>query len=779
MEHPYRFLILEDTPADLELLLRELKRADLPFEYESADDGPSLRRALEHGTWDVVISDDGLSGYSGIEALREVRHHDPDLPFVVFSGTIGEEYAVELMRAGAQDFIPKGKPARLIPAIRRELQEAAERRARIAAQEDLRRLRERLEFFLDEGPSVIYSRTQEEGWPLVFVTRNIAKLFGYEQKEILGHWRNRNDLVHPDDRSRIAEGCEALLLRGSNVQEYRLRCKDGSYKWVSDAAKIIYGPDGTPREWVGNLTDVEEKTRAEEALAASEERYRWLVEHSSDTIMVTDEEGIIKFVSPSAKRISGYEVGELMGRSLFEMPVLPKDREKVRTVFAEVLARAGVSLSVEVRILHKDGSIRIVDAAAVNLLHDTRVSGILLSIRDITERRNMEAHLLRAQRMESIGVLAGGVAHDLNNILTPIMMTLELLHARLNDESGRRMLQTLESSVERGADLIRQILSFARGHEVEYVLIQPKHLMREVEGIITHTFPKSIDIRVEVPPDLWTVSGDATQLHQVIMNLCVNARDAMPEGGVLRIKAENRELRAADLADRPGIIPGPFMMLSVSDTGTGMTPEVQKLIFDPFFSTKEVGRGTGLGLATVWTIVNSYGGFVEVSSQVGAGSTFVLCLPAELGRKVEEQGSEEEAGATGNGELVLVVDDEAGIRELMKTVLEINGYRVLTAANGAEALEVYLEHEKEIDLAVVDMVMPVMDGKSTIQALAKLNPRLPFIAVSGMARSMEDLSDGNDIQFLQKPYTARTLLDVISKALTVRKPCSDDVSSPT
>lgn len=389
-------------------------------------------------------------------------------------------------------------------------------------------------------------------------------------------------------------------------------------------------------------------------------------------------------------------------------------------------------------------------------------------IRDITEKKRLESQFLRAQRMESIGTLAGGLAHDLNNILSPILTATELLQMRTNEEGNLRLLELIQTNALRGSEMIRQVLSFARGVEGDYTILQPSHLIKEIVRILTDTFPKNIEIRFSLSPGLWPVSGDATQLHQVLMNLCVNARDAMPEGGKLRIEAENVEIDEHYARMNVEAKPGRYVRLLVQDSGMGIPREILDKIFDPFFTTKKQGQGTGLGLSTAAGIVRSHGGFVNVYSEVDRGTHFTIYLPASQSPQPAPPPLLRPDLPRGNGECILVVDDEASIREVARETLTTFGYTVMTAHDGTDALAQFAAHAEQIQLVLTDMMMPYMDGPATIRALRKLSPSLRIIVTSGLKTTPRQAETSSlEIQaFLPKPYTAETLLKTIAKVLT-------------
>ena len=387
---------------------------------------------------------------------------------------------------------------------------------------------------------------------------------------------------------------------------------------------------------------------------------------------------------------------------------------------------------------------------------------------DITEKKQFETQFLRAQRLESLGTLASGIAHDLNNVLTPILAIVQLLPLRLPDinDSTRQMLKSLESSAHRGAELVKQILSFARGVEGKRIHLQLHHLLLESQAIIEQTFPKAIAIRADIPSDLWSISADVTQLHQVFMNLFVNARDAMPQGGVLAIAAENQVLDALAARKHPEATAAAYVVVSVTDTGIGIAPDIMHRIFDPFFTTKEIGKGTGLGLSAVLGIVRSHGGFIDVSSELGKGSTFKVYLPAS--QAVDEAPVDELEPLIGNQELILIVDDEVAICEIIKTTLESYNYRVLTASTGNEAIAIFAEQRHQIATVMMDVMMPGMDGAAILSIFKQLKPEVNAIAMSGIhsAEAIAQAEKRGFRFFLHKPFTTQDLLQSLRPELT-------------
>lgn len=518
--------------------------------------------------------------------------------------------------------------------------------------------------------------------------------------------------------------------------------------------------DGRPARLVV-ARDVTERRLAE----AKMREQAALLDKAQDAIMVRDLSHRLTYWNRSAERIYGWTAAEVIGQPMDKL--LGVDHEKFAEADRQV--RETGEWNGEIQKHTKAKTLLTVDARWTLLRDDEGQPQAILTIdTDITERKKLEQQFLRTQRMESIGTLAGGIAHDLNNLLAPITMGVELLKQFSPDEKSRQLITNIERSAKRGADLVKQVLSFARGVDGARVSIHLKHLVREIESILENTFPKNIRLDTSTPNDLWLVQGDPTQLNQVLLNLSVNARDAMPQGGHLTIQVRNTRIDAQYAAMNPNVRPGPYVQIEVTDTGTGMSPEIIDRIFDPFFTTKEMGKGTGLGLATVQGIVRSHGGFITVYSEVGKGSTFKVYLPAQSEAAAPaEAPPAEEALPRGAGELVLIVDDEATILSVTRQTLETFGYEVLAAEDGAQAIGLYALHRERVALVLTDMMMPVMDGPALIAALQRINPTVRVIVTSGLnanggvARAVA----AGVRHFLPKPYTAETLLKLIRQTL--------------
>jgi two-component system, cell cycle sensor histidine kinase and response regulator CckA len=637
MNSHLRVLIVEDSEDDMLLLLRELRQGGYTPDYLRVETAATMAAALEQRSWDIVIADYTLPGFSAPAALQ-VLQQKCDLPFIIVSGTIGEETAVAAMRAGAHDYLLKGNLARLVPAVERELREAQERQKRLVAEQALRESEERFRQLSENMTESVFWMADPVAQQMLYVSPAYERIWGSSSASLSTNFMEWFGAIVPDDRERIQTRFFGQALLGNYDEEYRITRPDGTVRWIRDRGFPMQNATGSPDRVVG--------------------------------------------------------VAE-----------------------------------------------------------------------DITSRKLTEAALRRTERLDSLGTLASGIAHDLNNVLTPIMGIVELLPLKIinMDEATQELLEILHDSTHRGADLVKQILSFTRGIEGKPTNTQVTHLLAEIRKVIQQAFPKNIELYTDFAPDLWLIAADATLLHQVFMNLCVNARDAMPNGGKLSIITENLMIDENYARMNLDAQVGAYVVVTIADTGVGIAPEILDHIFDPFFTTKAIGKGTGLGLATVMGIVKSHNGFINVYSELNKSTRFKIYLPAtDTGETIAPKDLEPQWG---EGELILIVDDEIPIQEVAQATLEAHGYRAITASDGIEAIALYAQHKQEISVVLLDLMMPSLDSITIIRTLQKLNSQVQIIAMSGLATNEAVTKTMNEhVQaFLAKPFAAPELLNLLSR----------------
>ncbi len=646
MKRPLHLLLVEDSPDDAGLILAQLKRDGFDPSWTRVETEADFVTEIKKLP-DLILCDYSLPQFSGLRAAKILQETGLLIPFILVSGTVGEDAAVEAMRHGATDYLLKDRIARLGSAVERALEQAQLRRQRITDEADLRRTHEALRQMVAHSPVVIYElEVQGQQFLPVRVSENIERMLGYSAAETMtASWWT--DCLHPDDLAGAVKGATKGMAAGTHSTQYRIRHKNGIYHWIEDSGKLVQNEPGRPAKIVGALIDITERKRLEE------------------------------------------------------------------------------------------------------------------------DKSRLEDQFLRAQRLENIGMLAGGIAHDLNNVLAPIIMSCDLLAKEVHEERPRSLLEMIEGSAQRGVDLVKQVLSFARGMEGQRLAVQPQHIIREIVSIARQTFPKTIRVKSHLPRSTWIVMADPTQLHQVLLNLCINARDAMPDGGQLLVSVEDILLDGSTPGGPDGAEPGKYVVIKVKDSGTGIDPVIKSKIFDPFFTTKGQGLGTGLGLSTSLAIVKTHAGFMELESELGTGSTFEIWLPAAAEQHASAPPTDEVHFVRGHGECVLVVDDEAAIRTLTKQTLEAYGYSVLTASNGAEAVAVYARHKDEIEVIITDVIMPIMDGHALIRALMVIKPNVRIIASSGSPNKelQAKVLEAGAKRLIPKPYTVEAIVTNLDDVL--------------
>ncbi len=755
-----RFLHLEDNAND-QLLVREMLHGDgLLGEMVAVSTSSEFENALHRQPFDLIISDFSLPSFDGLKALAIARKISPHTPFIFFSGTIGEEVAVESLRNGATDYVLKQRPQRLVGAVRSALRMKGERMRMTQMEGELRQMEERLRIVARASNDVVWE------WDIpndkVWFSENFQDILGYHREEIGSSLQRWQSLIHPDDRDRVVASLTAAVAGSGRVwwSEHRVRRANGSYLNVYDRASIVYSDDRKPLRMVGIKIDMTERKKSEEKILEQAE----LLDKAQDAIIVCDLDRAILYWNKGAQRIYGWSAGEALGknvRELFFHDKIPSQLAEAAKSLDETGEWTG-----ELSEFTKNNLPVVVQARATLIRDERGVAKSLLIINtDITERKQLEEQFLRAQRLESLGALVGGIAHDLNNALVPIMVGVDILRQQPLSPDAESMVHTMETSARRSSEMVQQMLVFARGGEKNKTIIHMNQLLKEMAKIVADTFPKNIRLRLHADKALWPVSGFPTQLHQILLNLCVNARDAMPDGGTLTFTGENVVLPQQE-ATRHKMAPGNFVCVSVADTGTGIPPDVMEKLFQPFFTTKGK-KGTGLGLSTCQNIVRSHNGFITVQSKPGAGARFEVYFPACEEASVNTASVPRPPPPSGRGERILVVDDEEAILAITRAALENYGYEVLVANSGLEAVNYFEESRPPVSLLLTDWAMPLMDGAAAVKAIRKIQPNLKVIFMSGSEGGVEALIPKVEMDaFIGKPFTNENLLETIHDVLS-------------
>jgi PAS domain S-box-containing protein len=564
-----------------------------------------------------------------------------------------------------------------------------------------------------------------------------------------------------------------VVLTGRGAEDVAVEAmKAGAADYLSKTNLTVESLEGAVRHAVALRAGERQRRQAAAALRASEERFRTLVENSSDALLLMDAEARVTYLAPSSTRHLGWRPDQMVGRSVFDF-LHPDDREIVGARLAETLQNPGRLVTAEVRFLHADASWRIMEAAAVNHIPDPSVGAIVVNARDITDRRKLEEQLRHSQKMEAIGQLAGGVAHDFNNLLTAILGYCNLMLDDIPPEDPLRAdLEEIHSAGERAAALTRQLLAFSRRQMLQPQIVDINTIVQQLEKLLRRLISEDVELVTALALELPRVRVDPASFEQILVNLAVNARDAMPVGGRLTIETASVELDEAYAIAHVTVRPGRYVMLAVSDTGQGMDAATRARVFEPFFTTKEQGKGTGLGLATVYGMVKQSGGYIWVYSEPGRGTAFKVYLPPveERSGAQHDHSGRRQTDTTQGWETVLLVEDEDAVRALAREVLRRHGYVVLEARHGVDALRVAERHTDAIHLMVTDVVMPHMSGRDLAERLSTVRPRMKVLFMSGYtdhAVMHRDLTPGS--AFIQKPFTpeafaraVRTVLDAES-----------------
>jgi PAS domain S-box-containing protein len=759
-----RILIVEDVPMDAELVEYELERARIAFAARRVDTREGFLRELESFHPDLILSDYSLPRFDGMTALSLARQQAPTIPFLIVTGSVNEETAVQCMKAGATDYLLKSNLARIGPAIEGALAREESRRQKARAEDALRRSEANLRAIFNnslqcfvligrDGSIQALNRTARE-WA--------TRLLGHEVDE-----GNRIDEFLPG----WAASFEAALRGEALTRELCVHGADGVSRWFETSHAPVVDDHGGVIGVCLNAREVSARRRAEQALRESEERYRDLFDNASDLVCATAPDGTFLYVNRAWQDVIGQTSVQLDGRQLAEF-VHSGSRERYDEITARVLqgeAMAGVELD----LVSSTGATITVEGNLSCTFKEGEPALLRGIYRDVTERKRVEDQLRRAERMQAAGRLAGGMAHEVNNMMTGVIGFSEfLLRSFSPDDPRRAEVEEIIKAGSRAADVTRQLLAFTRQQFRRPELVEINQIISDLEKMLRRLLGVDHLLECDLSPDAGVIRADRGQMEQVLVNLVLNARDALFNAGRVTISTSTVYLgpeyaqRHADVK----ISNGTYVMLCVTDTGCGMEREVQARIFEPFFTTKPVGQGTGLGLSTVYGIIKQSDGFVWAYSEPEQGTTFKIYLP-QVGPGRAAMRMEDRTGAPRGGtETILLVEDEPMVRGLSSRGLREYGYRVLEASDGAEALRLVADFGHGIDLVISDLVMPSMGGRELGHQLAQLDPTLPVLYMSGYT--------GDDVlrrglmepgaPFQSKPFTAEGLARRVREMLDAR-----------
>jgi PAS domain S-box-containing protein len=785
-----KILVIDDEKEVRQSIHRYLEDCD--FEIIEAENGRLGLEALRKYKPDLVLVDLRMPEVDGLEVLATVKKEYPATPIIMVSGTgvIGD--VVEALHQGAWDYLLK--PISDLSILRHAVDRALERSRliteKVAYQQNLERLVEQRTHELEMREMVI--RTIFQNTPVMLclldaslrvtqANNSLMDYFHVKEGQAVGQAIGQvicclNALAGPKGCGSSPE-CEACPLRqmisqtlatGQAFHSHHMQIQQKHSAGVVVCDMMV----SLVRVYLGQqplaLLSLEDITEQRKAEAQMREQAQ-LLHIATDAIYVLDLNGQIRFWNQGAERLFGWtpvEVLECHAESLlFKQGSIEFQRD------IQQIIKANHWMG-EWNQINRDGKDLVVQYQGTLVKDDqAKPKSILLVGSDVTEKRRLEAQLLQMQRLECLGSLAGGVAHDLNNVLTPISMVLEMLESEPDPKERTEMIQLLSQNVQRGSDIVRQMLSFGRGTESCFINVIPAVVLKELLRMARETFPANIELNYELRKDSWMIHGNATQIHQVLLNLLVNARDAMPNGGKITIAGENVDLDEIFVAMNPDVQPGRFVVLEVSDTGTGIPPELLDRIFDPFFTTKAAGKGTGLGLSTVFNIVKNHKGFIRVHSKLGAGTKFRVFFPAAFAETTKVSEEQLTPFSLGQGELILLVEDEKNVLEICGRVLTHQGFTVHLARDGTDAVAELVREADRVRLVITDLVMPHMDGLALIRALRKISPDKPVLAITGHHEQEAELRKTfeDSIPVLRKPFTSAQLNSTIFQLLHAHK----------
>jgi PAS domain S-box-containing protein len=765
---PLSVLIIEDDSKHVALVVRLLRRGGYDPDYKAVDNSQALENALRDRLWDIVLSDCDMPTLDGLRALRLVRgSRNGDTPVIFVSGTINEEDAVDLMHSGAQDFVRKSNLGRLVGAIDRELRVSQTRLEKRRAEERAETERRLLRQLMDSMPDIIAFKDLQRRY--THVNRATCELFNLREDAIIGQTVDAFDTVEEGSARRRDE--ERVLVSG-RVSANRLETKtltDGSVRWFSASRAPLRDQSGAITGLAVIARDITDSLRNLEERQAAADRFRKVLELAGDGIVAVDEDQRINLFNSAAEKIFGYQADEVVGKPLdilLPLGVTKAHRKHIGDFSRASELSKNMSSRRSVLGRRKSGEEFRAEATISKFVEEGETTFVAV-VRDITERLQLQEQLIHSQKMEAIGALTGGVAHDFNNLLMVIIGNLDLLGDFVSsDPDAKELLESSLTAATSGADLAKSLLAFGRKQALHPEQIDINGLMVEQVQLLKRTLGENIVISLNVANDGCQVVADTSQLCCAIMNLALNARDAMPNGGTLTIEVRNTVFSADEVREYEGLQPGEYAVVSISDTGQGIASTDIRRIFEPFFTTKEVGKGTGLGLSMVYGFVKQSGGMIKVTSELGKGATFTMYLPRTQEARVPAGVPAGAALGPKSDQTILVVDDSITVLKTVNRQIRSLGYRTIAVNSAAEALDVIAGSEP-FDLLMTDVVMPGMNGIELARAARERRRHLKVLLTSGFPDLKGTIGTDASLfhAILRKPYRREELRRAIGAAL--------------
>ena len=781
MNRNTHILMVEDLATDAQLIERELRKANIDFVSKRVESKEAFLKTLTEFQPDIVLSDFSLPQFSGLEALRLLKENGHDVPFILITGSLTEEVAVECMKEGAHDYILKTSLKRLPSAVINALEKTKAEQEKLEAETALQRSEE-LYRLIAENTSDLICLLDTKGHYL-YVSPSYQEVLGYAPADLLD--RSMFSLIHPDDRKAAEQKCvESLVDKKPERLEFRFKHCNGNWKIFEALGNWIVDSSGHPQRGILISRDITARKEAENTLRESEERTRLILENALDAVVTISAEGLISGWNPQAEATFGWSAEEAAGQHLSAL-IIPSQYRKAHERGLKHFLATGegrvLNKRIEITALRRDGTEFPVELSVSPMRSgDTFIFSAF--IRDISERklaeeklRLSEEQLRMSQKLEAVGQLAGGVAHDFNNILTVITGYSDILMKKTaEDDPNRGKVEEIKRAAERASSLTHQLLAFSRKQVLQPKLFKLNTLVADIGKMLQRLIGEDIELAMVLTDDSAEINADPGQIEQVLMNLVVNARDAMPNGGKITIETANVEIDRAYAETHIAVQPGSYAMLAVSDNGVGMDDETKKHIFEPFYTTKEQGKGTGLGLSTVYGIVNQSGGNIWVYSEAGQGTIFKIYLPRVSRTSSAPQMDSDAVGlmVSGGTETILLVEDEPQIRKMAFEFLTESGYEVLAASNGIEALRILEEVSAPVHLILTDVIMPQMNGRELVERVALLRPGTKVLFMSGYTNDAivrHGVLDSGT-WFIQKPFSPDALGSKVREVLDGESP---------